>query len=165
MIKVGELESYRGSENDGAQSNKSENDRSVLSGAGKFAKDENTLISDMETNPEFVINRAQQNINNLKLFRQQANGILKEAEGKLDQLDTLVKGNMSQGTNVQGFLLGYAKEYKLKLDRENFDLRLDLDIELWEAQIRNASETQKQATRIGDYIEECKVDLTKIMRP
>lgn len=32
---------------------------------------------------------------------------------------------------MEGFLLGKAKEYALVLDKEDFDLRMDLDEELW----------------------------------
>ena len=44
---------------------------------------------------------------------------------------------------MEGILLGKTSEYNIMLDRENFDLRIDLDKELWEAQIKNAEETKK----------------------
>jgi len=44
-------------------------------------------------------------------------------------------------------------------------LRLDLDIELWEAQIRNAEETNEQAKRISQAMEDSKEKLTTLMRP
>ena len=55
---------------------------------------------------------------------------------------------------MEGFLLGKEKEYQLILDQENLDLRLDLDIELWEAQIRNVEETQEQAKRLEKAVED-----------
>ena len=61
---------------------------------------------------------------------------------------------------MEGILLGKTKEYAISLDRENFDLRLGLDKELWEAQIKNAEETKKQAAKIGSYMNECKTELT-----
>lgn len=66
---------------------------------------------------------------------------MKKAQKKLYKLNGLVQDNMSSGENMEGFLLGKTKEYSLMLDRENFDLRVDLDIELWNAQIDNVRET------------------------
>ena len=36
---------------------------------------------------------------------------------------------------MNGCLLGKTAEYALAVDVENFNLRLDLDLELWEAQV------------------------------
>lgn len=66
---------------------------------------------------------------------------------------------------MEGFLLGKAKEYALLLDKEDFDLRMDLDEELWQAQVRNAEESQIQAKRMSDYIKTSKTELTSLMRP
>ena len=83
------------------------------------------------TDPEFVIGRAKQNIKNLNIFRTHANTVMRDAQEKLDKLAQTVRTNMNQGTNMEGFLLGKTKEYVLTLDREDFDLRMDLDEELW----------------------------------
>ena len=91
--------------------------------------------------------------------------VLKDAQCQLDELTARVRDNMNTGTNVEGFLLGKRSEYALMVDRENFDLRMDLDRELWQAQISNAEETKLQAERIGDYIEDCKNELTLLMKP
>lgn len=66
---------------------------------------------------------------------------------------------------MEGFLLGKAKEYGLMVDREDFDLRMDLDEELWQAQIRNAEETEAQALRMQDQMSQAKTDLSSLMRP
>ena len=54
-----------------------------------------------------------------------------KARKKIEKLNALVHKNMSSGKNMEGFLLGKTKEYALTLDTENFDLRLELDKELW----------------------------------
>ena len=77
----------------------------------------------------------------------------------------MVGKNMNQGMNMEGFLLGKSKEYVLILDREDFDLRMDLDQELWQAQIKNAEETKLQAETIGGFMNGCKAELTKLMKP
>ena len=86
-------------------------------------------------------------------FKSEARVIIKEVREKLSQIDALVNENLASGTNLDGFLLGKMNEYKLILDQENFDLRCDLDIELWEAQIRNAEETQEQAKRVQNAVQ------------
>lgn len=123
------------------------------------------MISDRETDPEFVISRAKENIENLNIFQTQADAIVREAQAKLDSLAQMVQSNLNEGTNMEGILLGKTKEYAVELDRENFDLRIGLDKELWEAQIRNAEETKRQAEKIGRFMRECKTELTQILRP
>ena len=90
-----------------------------------------------------MLDRAKQNIKSLDRFRSKANAIMSEVQKKLDQLADMVLENLNQGTNMEGILLGKIKEYALILDRENFDLRLDLDKELWESQIKNADSSEK----------------------
>jgi len=80
-----------------------------------------------------VIDRAQKNIKNLKIFQSQADAIIRDAQEKLNRLTEMVMTNMNQGTHMDGYLLGKTNEYAIVLDRENFDLRIGLDIELWEA--------------------------------
>ena len=54
-----------------------------------------------------------------------------KARRKIEKLNALVHKNMISGKNMESFLLGKTKEYALTLDTENFDLRLELDKELW----------------------------------
>ena len=84
---------------------------------------------------------------------------------KIEKLNGLVQKNLSSGKNMEGFLLGKVKEYATILDTENFNLRIDLDRELWLAQIQNAKETQAQSQRIERYLEGCKTEVAKIMKP
>ena len=114
------------------------------------------MVSSRKTDPKFLIAKANQSIDNLNRFKSEAKVIIKQVREKLSQIDALVKENLATGTNLDGFLLGKINEYKLILDQENFDLRCDLDIELWEAQIRNAEETQEQAKRIENAVKESK---------
>lgn len=69
----------------------------------------------------------------MKKFKEKASKIIKKAQKKIDKLNGLVLTNTSSGENMEGFLLGKPKEYSLCIDRENFDLRVDLDMELWNA--------------------------------
>ena len=56
-----------------------------------------------------------------------------DVRDKLGYLEALVRQNVSDGPNMDGFLLGKLNEYAVILDAESFDLRVDLDMELWEA--------------------------------
>ena len=103
----------------------------VEGGDQKFHKEERPVITDRQTDPDFVIERANKSIENLKIFRKKASIILNEAQVKFDKLHALVKNSMSTGTNMDGFLLGKFKEYQMLVDSEDLNLRLDLDIELW----------------------------------
>lgn len=78
-----------------------------------------------------MIKRAQQKIEDLNSFEKKANKILMKISRKIEKLNGLVQKNLSSGKNMEGFLLGKVKEYATILDTENFNLRIDLDRELW----------------------------------
>ena len=78
-----------------------------------------------------MIKRAQQKIEDLNSFEKKANKILMKTSKKIEKLNGLVQKNLSSGKNMEGFLLGKVKEYATILDTENFNLRIDLDRELW----------------------------------
>ena len=135
----------------------------AMEGAGSGR--ESGLISDRSMDPGFVISRANEKIQKIDNFKKKANSILTEVREKLDKLDQLVRENTNDGVNLEGFLLGKSSEYKVILDREDFDLRTGLDKELWQAQIKNALETKKQAEKVGTYLKQSKRELTELMRP
>ena len=123
-------------ENGDSEESGSEGDQSEREGAeasGTYIRETQPLVADRETDAVYVKQRAETQIKNLKTFKEETWGILKEVHQKLAQINALVAQNLNSGANMDGFLLGKLKEYALALDRESFDLRLDLDIELWEA--------------------------------
>ena len=56
----------------------------VEGGEQKFHKEERPVITDRQTDPDFVIERATNSIENIKIFRKKAHGILNEAQAKFD---------------------------------------------------------------------------------